>query len=344
LTARRRRDEEVHLKDYYSIVFNRRWLILSVTLLVLTVAIAYSLVVPPVYEATTTLRIEPPASDNPLYLGAQNLSLVRQNGFLETEMEVLKSRTLAEKVVSRLGLSVEVTEPRMSRTALFSDLTVGPEAPTGEYLIELDGTGGYRMMHRESPLVVESRVGSRVELPGLAFRLSPRMEEIPDAITIEVLEYAEAVRGFMRRIRVEPIRDTRIIQLTISANDPGEARHITNTLASTFVDEGLSYKRLEAKNLRTFLEDQLEVVSRHLEDSEHSLEAFKERNQVVVLDVEAKKKIEKLAEFEAKLTRVRAERDGIRKLLDDVAEIDPAALAHGMARGGYEEIDGTSLP
>lgn len=343
MTFKRRKEEEVHLTDYYSILYNRRWLIFSITLLVLAVSITYSLIVPPVYEATTTLRIEPPVSDNPFYLGVQNLSLYRQSGFIETEMEVLKSRTLAEKVVSRLGLSVHVIEPEISRKTFFSQLSVSEEAMPGEYHVRFEGDGRFRLDHLDSPLVVEGRIGALVELPGLSFRISPKVGEYSGEVSFEVQEYTEAVRDFMERVCVEPIRDTRIVQLTISANDPEEAQYITNTLANTFVGEGLSYKRLEARNLRRFLEEQLNIVSTHLDESERNLELFKERNQVVVLDVEAKKKIEKLAEFEAKRSRVAAERDGILKLLDQVQDTAPSNdLLEVVGSSSYQEI--TAFP
>ncbi len=342
MTFRKRKDDEVHLKDYYSIIYNRRWLISGVALLVLTISVLYSLIVPPVYEATTTLRIEPPASDNPFGLGGDNIGFYRQTGFLETEMEVLKSRTLAEKVVSQLGLSAEIVEPPMSLRSFFSNLTVGRDSPVGEYHFSFDGSGTYRLEHLESPLVVDSRCGALVDLPGLSFRVAPGIGDFEGDVVLEVQEFSEAVRSFMDCVRVEPIRDTRIVQLTISANDPSEARYRTNTLANTFVNEGLSYKRLEARNLRKFLEDQLKVVSKHLEDSEHDLEQFKEKNQVVVLDVEAKQKIEKLAEFEAERTRVASEQDGIGRLLSGVKDSSPSDLQGDLINSSYQEI--TAFP
>jgi tyrosine-protein kinase Etk/Wzc len=270
------------------------------------------------------------------------MSFYRQAGFLETEMEVLKSRTLAEKVVTQLGLSVNSVKPRVSARSYFSHLSVGKEALTGEYTITPSMKGTYLLDHLESPLLVEGRIGALVELPGLSFRVSPEIEDLGREVTFEILEFSRAVRSFMKQVRVEPVRDTRIVRLTISANDPIEAQYITNTLASTFVSEGLSYKRLEAKNLREFLEDQLDVVSNHLEESEMNLEDFKERNQVVVLDVEAEKKIEKLAEFEAKCTKVKAERNGILKLMNDVTNGSSANLLNNTGSSAYQEI--TAFP
>jgi len=342
LTFKRRKDEEVQLKDYYSIIYNRRWLVASIAFLVFTLSIVYSLMVPPVYEATTTLRIDPPVSDNPLYLGSSNMRLLGQAGFLETEMEVLKSRTLAGKVVSQLGLSLEIIEPRLSRRTFFSQLSVGRESQPGLYDIHFEGDRRFRLEHHESPLVVESWIGALVDLPGLSFRVSPKVGDYSGLVTFEILDFSKAVRLFMDQVRVEPIRDTRIIQLTISANDPDEARYITNTLAEAFVSEGLSYKRLEARNLRKFLEDQLKVVSEHLEESERNLEEFKERNQVVVLDVEAKQKIEKLAEFEASRTRVSAERDGILKLMAEVNDDSHEEISDILNSSGYQEA--TAFP
>jgi tyrosine-protein kinase Etk/Wzc len=315
LSLKKRRDESLHLRDYYSILFNHRRLISVVTLLVLSLSIAYSLLVTPVYKATTTLRIEPPASESPLYLGMRNISLNGQTEFIETELEVLKSRTLAEKVVSRLGLSVEILDPRESRRDIFSSLTVGDGALMGDYLVHFTQDGHYSMKHLDSPLVVESRVGAEVRIPGLSFRISPEFRNFSQDIKFRVLDFPTTVRNFMDHVEAEPIRGTRIVELTISANTQDEARYITNTLAEIFVDQGLSTKRLEARNVREFLDDQLKVASKQVAESEENLKEFKEKNQVVILDVESQNRIEKLADFQAELERIRAERDGILKLI-----------------------------
>src|SRR3954453_21641434 len=88
------------LRQYLSIVWARKWLALAVLLLVSAAGIAFTLLMPKQYTATTSLivevRIDPALGALAPALGAP--------GYLATQMEVLKSERVAARVVKMLGV------------------------------------------------------------------------------------------------------------------------------------------------------------------------------------------------------------------------------------------------
>ncbi len=93
---------EVHnvtLADYVRIIWSRRWMVAFVTAMVLAFTIFFTLRMEPVFEAQTTLLIEPQ--------DAGALSLFDPTGFMKqkilinNECELLRSRTLAQRVLDR---------------------------------------------------------------------------------------------------------------------------------------------------------------------------------------------------------------------------------------------------
>src|SRR5260370_9811922 len=93
----------------------------------------------PVYEASTTLRLaEHQNAGNPpdLFAGLSTQSTI------ETEVEILRSRQVAEDVVDALSLHVGVVAPvGPSRTALFKALRATPDVATGTSLVRRDRDG-----------------------------------------------------------------------------------------------------------------------------------------------------------------------------------------------------------
>ncbi|MCK4271693.1 hypothetical protein KAX22_03525, partial [bacterium] len=124
------------LNDYLRVFYRGRWIIALAFFSTVIAALIFSFAISPVYEAKTTLMIEKD--------GGMQRSLFGVSGFMEREteinnqVEILKSRTLAEEIVARLKKAPErdrfgllramdegATEDDMVRT-LRSNLTIVP--------------------------------------------------------------------------------------------------------------------------------------------------------------------------------------------------------------------------
>jgi succinoglycan biosynthesis transport protein ExoP len=98
--------EDVHLLDYWRVIMGRRWLILAVlSTVVLTTAI-YTFKQTPVYRAVATIQID---RENPNILSFKDVYQVETStdDTLRTQFEVLKSRSLARRVIEDLALDKE---------------------------------------------------------------------------------------------------------------------------------------------------------------------------------------------------------------------------------------------
>ena len=103
-------EEEVHLRDYIK-VLRRRWKSLFLTFLAIFVITAvYTLGMRPVYQADTLLNIAKGSGTSGV-LG-ELAAITRTANPIETEIEILKSRSLGAEVVQRLGLDVSVSDSR----------------------------------------------------------------------------------------------------------------------------------------------------------------------------------------------------------------------------------------
>ena len=97
--------DEIDLLSYWRILVKRRWTVLGAAGIVLVTALVGTLLMTPIYRATTSLQID---RDTIQVVEVEGLSQVEGAGdrdFYQTQYELLQSRALAERVASQLGLA-----------------------------------------------------------------------------------------------------------------------------------------------------------------------------------------------------------------------------------------------
>ena len=101
------------LRAYWRIIKKRRWTILSIVAILLTIGLIASIKQKPVYRTTTLLEIQ---KENPNILTVQELFQFEDvsDNYLETQYKVLQSETLARRVIDELHLD-RLTEFNASR-------------------------------------------------------------------------------------------------------------------------------------------------------------------------------------------------------------------------------------
>ncbi|HCG00954.1 MAG TPA: hypothetical protein DEV93_10480, partial [Chloroflexi bacterium] len=101
-------EQERTFQDTWHLLLRNRWLILGCTALIVGLSALWAYTTTPIYEASTSIRIDEEKSHVPVLDALEQLS---SGSDLVTEMEVLKSRSLAENVIDSLALRATLTKP-----------------------------------------------------------------------------------------------------------------------------------------------------------------------------------------------------------------------------------------
>lgn len=110
-------DDEIDLLAYWRILLKRRWLVLGVLGGVVALALLVTLMMPPIYRSTATLQIDREALQAMQVEGFTSVEGGAPD-FLTTQYELLKSRTLAERVANELQIDDATLERLQSATWL----------------------------------------------------------------------------------------------------------------------------------------------------------------------------------------------------------------------------------
>ena len=102
-----------------------------------------------------------------------------------------------------------------------------------------------------------------------------------------------------QRVRVENPKDTDLVEILVTWDDPRRAVAIANALARAFVVNVDRLQKLEATQAFDYLSTQLAETRERDRAIQERLVAFKEQHGVVKLSDQAGKLIEKLSEFDA---------------------------------------------
>jgi succinoglycan biosynthesis transport protein ExoP len=252
-------DDAITLKDLGRIVLKYKWTLLLVIALACTVAAIRTFLSTPIYRSTVILQIE---RATPRVVRFENDPEQERMGSddaisMRTQQELLKSRSLAERVIDELRLDSTAGGAGPLPVAASREPGANPDDPaaeagTGDYLDRL--IAGYRKMTK------------------------------PSARSAEVLGREAVIGRFLNSVTVEPVRSSRLVRLHVDNTDPALAARIANATVQAFIAMGME-RRLEASSYaKSFLEDQIKQMKAKLEDSERKLNTYAQANQILTLD------------------------------------------------------------
>lgn len=276
----------------------------------LLLALAYVRLVVPRYQATSTVRIDARQSTLPTIYTEQT---ARDEVF--TEIEVLRSRTIAADVVDSLAMHFEMAHPqRMTRSSVFSAIAMGAA----------DDTGSFRLIRRKDNNY-EVEGSGRVIIPGRPARLfgatfvvNPRAVRA-GVIEVHVRSRDEAIAALRKSVDVgRSGLQASIISLNYESTDAVLARDVLNAWTSSYMRRRQSAQRAEASNTAAFIQAQLDTLTPELARAENRLLAYRDANKIVAPEFEATTQVTQYAQLQATRNELDAERNALDEALGRV--------------------------
>ncbi|MDB9541449.1 GumC family protein [Anabaenopsis arnoldii] len=161
-----------------------------------------------------------------------------------------------------------------------------------ERLGELSGVGS-----TSNPLDTQAEI----------IRSHPLIQKTIDALQLKNEDGEPlGISGFLRKLKVQSIRGTDIMQLSYRDTSPEQSRAIVNQLMYAYLDNNVLTNRSQATAARKFLMEELPKVEAQVASAELALRLFKEKYEIVALEEEAKQGVERLYEISNQITLLRA--------------------------------------
>src|SRR5574338_217775 len=304
--------EEPHLLDYVRVLYKRRWVAGTAFIVVMLLVTTYTFTATPIYEATTKLLIE---AENPNVVSFKEVidEQAAKIDYYQTQYNILQSRTLARRTMDTLKLwDLEEfgAPPKEKRFSI-------KETLSWPFLYVYQSLTG----KRETGTVAQ---GFSPATPAGTSADNQPGERAPDEITSQ----SRAIDIFLSKLKVSPVRNSRIVDVKFRSIDPALAARVVNTLARGYIEQNLEYKFLSSKEASDWLATQLESQRKQVEDAEANLQRYKEANDAISLEDRQNIYVQKLGELNTAVTRAKTERLEKEALYNQLSAIqhDRAAL------------------
>jgi tyrosine-protein kinase Etk/Wzc len=315
-------DDAIDLRRIWGIIRRNAWVILTCLVLSLVVGWLLTERAVPMYEATASLRI---TEDKGAVPGLDILQEIGGGGNeVNTELELLRSRTLIGEVLDEFDLRARVTAPRkLLRRDVFRQFAVRTDAPSGDWQVVADGDH-FRITDPGAQAVTASAV-TGFTLSGLSGSLRSDAA-LHGPITIELLPREEAITRLSEALRISrPTRDANILVVRYRGADPVLVEAVPNALVRAYIARRVGTRKTGARSTVDFLRVQLDTLQGELTLAEDSLQRFREAEGVVAIEEQATVSVGKLAELQAERNQAAAELQAIEATLAD-ARTRPAVL------------------
>jgi len=276
---RNKKSRDVDLMEYWRVIVKRKWLLITFTGALIFVVGVFSFLVKPKYESTATLLIEEGSSkllsiENEFGYRPQGYSSVYMDTVINTQINILRSRSLAKRVAEEMNLMFRPEfgggeNQKKSVMSLFKDFVT---------LRWIRGSGSEKDKN------------------------NPRRKD----------PYIKIAEGLKKKLEVSPVRNTKLVEVSYTSESPGLAADIVNTFAEQFIIFSIEKKYETTQQASDFLSEQIADLRHDLAAKEKELAQYGQETEIFYMDESESSAIEKFADLnkaytQAQINRINAE-------------------------------------
>src|SRR6476620_17460 len=283
--------EPATFRDYLFVVLKRKWLILTLTLVVTSLVTIQAFRAPSIYAGEATIRIEQKAPNvlqtDKIVIGGQS-----DPNFWGTQLKLLENPALARQVVLTLDLQ--------HNPSFFGGQTQG-----GVF-------GSLRRIFAKPKKVNESPAIS----PGLT--VVGESEVTGGSLTPEQLAQLEPYEdAIIAGELVESVPQTNLVKIKFIHSDPELAQKIANTLAEVFVNNNLERSTEHSTKAEDLLAREIANLQTKIKhDQEARFNYAKEKNLPLVNDTAGNLDAVRLATLSGQLLTAQNDRKNLQAQLE----------------------------
>jgi succinoglycan biosynthesis transport protein ExoP len=297
--------EEVHLRDYFNVILKRKRIVFIFFICVVIITAILTFMMTPLYNSTAVVRIE---GQSPNVLSTVQ-GVTFGADYYQTQYEILKSHSLAEKVIRNLHLDKN------------KDFLPVQSIPDKAEELIFNNTLGLLSRLYSSFVVSDHPVRE-----GSVQKVSPTENAIPTYL----------INSLINRLDVTPIKNSQLVRVSFLSHNPELSMNVTNAVAETFIQLDLESTVGASKEARDFLKQQIEITKDKLEESEKRLNAYASKKEIVFDKGDQNLITQKLSDLSAALdsiTSERMQREGLYREVKESGANNPVILGNQLILG-----------
>jgi len=282
---------EIDLLDYWRVILKRKWVFISFAGSLILFTGIFSFLAIPQYRSTTTVMIEDDASrmfsiDDTF---ASRAPVMRDLRFFNTQLRLIKSKSLAERVVRRMSLQ---THPEFNSSRQTKSLP--------------------------------SLIKNFITLKWLSSR--KEVDKSGSDQNAAAGPYSAIASTIRNKITIDPIRDTKLVEVSFTFSSPRLASEIVNTLAEEFINFSTEKRYENTQQASDFLSEQITSLRTDLAAKEMEMQKYGEEKDLVFLNDQESSAVNAFADLNHAYTAARIERIQAESTYREIQGLEPDRL------------------
>ncbi|MBP2200333.1 polysaccharide biosynthesis tyrosine autokinase [Pantoea cypripedii] len=318
--------DEIALGRIIGELLDHKKMIAIITGLFVVVAILYVLFSTPIYQADALVQVEQKQGNAILENLSQVLPDVQPQS--EPEIALIQSRMVLGKTVDDLNLQAGVEQdyfPIFGKGwARLTGAEQGRLKVSNLYIPQI-GSNKQQVTLKVIDKATYQVSGKSFEYTGVVGELlqKPEITILVDAInaspgisfTINYQSQYLAINDLLKRLVVaDEGKDTGMLTLTLTGEDPVEISEILNSIIQNYLDQNIEREAAQDAKSLDFLQTQLPKVRSDLDDAEDKLNAYRKQKDSIDLPLEAKSVLDQIVNVDNQLNQLTFREAEISKL------------------------------
>lgn len=289
----------IDMRAIMLMLWRRKYIIFSMVLIGISLAFIALTAISEKYTARSLVLIEGGAHTqkipDELKLYVNNMIRI-DSSLVLNEIEIIRSRTMAQKVIERLDL---LTDPEFNKSYKAALQKYAPEL--------LD-----RKQSFKSFTVYQNE-----------------MDDLPEALVSSQIN--GTITRFLENLNVRTIPGSFAIQIQYTSKDPSKAALIANTVADVYIEQRLQQKFQASRKLTDWLDNRLKELREQVRESEYAVAEYQAENNITegirsVLSAEQISQINsQLINAKAKKAEAQARLEQIQNLIKGRGSLDTSS-------------------
>lgn len=278
---------EVDLMEYWRVIVKRKWVIITFAGSLIFFVGVFSFLATPKYKSTTTLLIEEGTSkilsiDETFGYQPQ---VFRDLRFFNTQLGLLKSKSLAERVAKKLNL--------LSRAEFSS------------------GNKKKSLLASAKDIITFKWIASKKKSKNARSRsLFPQNP------------YSDIAEAIRKSLKVKPIRDTKLVELNYTSPFPVLSADMVNTLGEEFISFSIEKRYEKTQQASNFLSAQIVTLREDLTAKERELQRYGQEKELFFLSDTESTAVNKFADLNDAYTKAQIERINAESVYRELKDLD----------------------
>jgi capsular exopolysaccharide synthesis family protein len=247
------KEDTIDFRSMWQLLKSYKWSIIFITFLTFIVTLFVSLSLTPSYRAVGTIHIQRAVEKVTSHKVNAQQQDITDKDFYQTQYEFLKSKTLASRVLDKLGIRNEKSEIPSSEKeeqgrSIFSDLI----SKIKVWLFDIEKILGLN-------------ISTLFSFPEEKINLGKISRE----------------SQFLGNLKIIPLKDSQIVTIQFDDSDPEVASKIVNSIASEFVAMNMERRSESTIYAKDFLKTQLNITKLELDKKERVLAAYAKKHSLI---------------------------------------------------------------